>query len=48
MFAGQGPSPAQLALAKMQARQSLRNFLVAIGVIRVVPFAFEYIYSLVR
>lgn len=34
-LAGQGPSPAQLALAKMQARQTLRNFFIAIGVLRV-------------
>lgn len=36
--AGQGPSPAQLALAKMQARQTLRNFFIAIGVLRVGAF----------
>ncbi|BGP39280.1 hypothetical protein JCM10450v2_003235 [Rhodotorula kratochvilovae] len=46
MFAGQaGPSPAQLALAKLQARQTLRSFLVTIGVLRAAPFAVNYFFS---
>ncbi|PRQ75243.1 hypothetical protein AAT19DRAFT_14265 [Rhodotorula toruloides] len=34
MFAGQGPSPAQMALAKQQARLSIRQFLITIGLLR--------------
>ncbi|CDR43719.1 RHTO0S08e04896g1_1 [Rhodotorula toruloides] len=43
MFAGQGPSPAQMALAKQQARLSIRQFLITIGLLRAAPFAWTYV-----
>ncbi|SCV71057.1 BQ2448_3819 [Microbotryum intermedium] len=44
MFGGPaaGPTPAQMALAKLQARDSLKNFFITLIGLRIAPFALDF------
>ncbi|SCZ98246.1 BZ3500_MvSof-1268-A1-R1_Chr7-1g09070 [Microbotryum saponariae] len=38
----QGPTPAQMALAKLQARDTFKNFFITLIGLRIAPFAWDF------
>ncbi|SHO78685.1 Hypothetical protein MSYG_3032 [Malassezia sympodialis ATCC 42132] len=49
MFAGAAvPSPLELAIARLQARRTMRSFALIVGVLHFTPYLFHYVRALLR